>query len=107
MRALYLGTVFSRTLVSSLEANLRDSARRWEHKGRWSAVVGHLKALAPSLRSSGKVYRELLPVGSANRELLLSNPRSALAAFKGLLWASLMSAFFWEFVIFLFIWRRP
>jgi len=48
-----------------------------------------------------------LPVGSANRELLLSNPRSALAAFKGLLWASLMSAFFWEFVIFLFIWRRP
>jgi hypothetical protein len=45
-------------------------------------------------------------VGCANREALLPNPHSPLAAFKGLLWASLMSTFFWEFIIFLFIWRR-
>jgi hypothetical protein len=45
----------------------------------------------------------LTPVYSAGNQPRLVNPHSPLAAFKGLLWASLASTFFWEFIIFLFI----
>jgi hypothetical protein len=68
--------------------------------------VGHLRALARSLRSRRTVGQQLTPVYSADHQLRLTDPHSRLAAFKGLYCAFLFSTFFWEFIVYLFIWQR-
>jgi hypothetical protein len=66
--------------------------------------VDHLKVFGNLRCLTKKVGLKANPAD--NDELLLSHPRSPLAAFKGLLVAALISMPFWGLLIFLMLRRK-